>query len=147
MINVSQAGGRRLGCFPHNVTARYASDWRLQGPSAKPTRGVLETNISHQTAGDLHLEFHQYPTWFIRGTGSRSFIVYAVSMIFRGQTRCSTYRFHHHQTDNILCRYRIDAVFSSFLSAHSEEKCIVLCLVVPRQMESPIRAASLQGRG
>ena len=35
-------------------------------------------------------------------------------MIPRDRTHCATYRFYRHQTDNMLCRYRIDAGFRAF---------------------------------
>ena len=125
MVNVAQVGGRRLGCFLHIVAARCVPDWGSQDPSAKPAHGVLQADISYQRAGDLRPRFQ--PGLFAQeGAGNRSSIVYAVSMIFRGQPDSPAYRFHRHQTYKMLCRYRIDAVFSSFLSAHSEEKWIVL---------------------
>lgn len=127
MIYVSQVGGRRLGCFRHNFAARYASDWRFRGPSAKPTHEALEANISRKAARDL-LRFRRYSAWFTRrGRGwkqkfhclCRKYDLLRPGALFDLPFSSSSNRQH-----TMSLSYR--RPFSSFLSARSEEKWIVL---------------------
>ena len=124
-------------------------------PSAAPLIGGRDPerltlprglHAPHKRAGVPCIGFQPSPPangW----TGNRTLIVYAVSIIiFCGKTSCPPYRFHPHQSD-MVCRYRIDAVFRAFCRLTRERNALYYRLVVPRQMEPPILAASLRGCG
>ena len=51
------------------------------------------------------------------------------------QMHRSTYRFHHHKTYNIPCRYQTDAVFRPFRRHTRKRNALYYYLVVLRQVD------------
>ena len=146
MTNLSQVEGRRLGCFRHNVAARCVSDWGFAPQAPGQLTGSQKLILATGVRGSLFFGFTNIgpslPTK--KWSGSRSSIVYAVSMVSRVRIICFTHRFHHDQS-GMLCRYRIDAGFRP-LRRLIRKGCGLYChLVVHRQMGSPILGASPRG--
>ena len=109
-------GSVSSAAFPTNLPRGTSPTGGLGPPTSRPPAGTWESTSCARGWRALELGSTDIQPGPLakEGTGKRSFIVDAVSMISRGQTHCPTYRFHHHQTHNMLFRYRIDAGFRAF---------------------------------